>query len=163
MSHVKETKLYKVLEGRGQDELLQKIDSIASWINLMYPQINRVFYNYTVHGMPHSINVMEYMYELIDDIDKMNDLDIVLCIYSALLHDIGMIVFDDEIEKIKSNKDNLEVNYNTLYLEYKNENLAIQECIRSVHGIRVEKVLKRSFNDIKCFFHMPNTTISFFY
>ncbi len=67
----------------------------------------------------------------------LSDLEITCLIYAALLHDIGMVVTESEIEAIKND----ELNYNgrkysVIYQKYQNENYTLQECIRPVHGER---------------------------
>ena len=42
------------------------------------------------------------MFSLITDIDLLSDLEVVLLIYSALFHDIGMVTNENEINDIKS-------------------------------------------------------------
>lgn len=64
--------------------------------------IHQTFKKYTLHNIEHSIRIMESMYELIPDINKISDLDVTILIYSALLHDIGMYVSQDEEFKIKN-------------------------------------------------------------
>lgn len=96
---VQETHLYLWLSERDSC-FLGQLDEIIRYANDMLPLINNVFTNYTVHGIKHSINVMEYMYALITDIGKLSELEVTLLIYSALLHDIGMLASENEIKEI---------------------------------------------------------------
>lgn len=106
--------------------------------------IAKVFQTYTVHGMIHSVHVAEYMYELIDDAEKMSDLEMVMLIYAALFHDIGMVVSDREIEEIKADKLLLgNRKYSKVFQKYKDENIALQECVRPVHGKRSREFLEK--------------------
>ena len=55
-------------------KFLSKLDETIEYANTILPQINNVFASYTVHGVRHSINVMEYMYALVVDINKLSEL-----------------------------------------------------------------------------------------
>lgn len=63
-----------------ESEFLSKLDEVIKYAEDMLPQINNVFATYTIHGIKHSINVMEYMYSLIADIDKLSELEVVMLI-----------------------------------------------------------------------------------
>ena len=96
-----------------------------------------MFANYTGHDILHSLNVMEYMIELSDFPDKLSDLELTVLIYVSLLHDVGMVVNEDEICDLKKDKTDITHRKYSLVLEkYKNEIIALQECIRPVHGRR---------------------------
>lgn len=57
----------------------------------------------------------------------------------ALLHDIGMVVSEDEIIKIKNDDLNIvDKKYSLVYKKYDNENISLQECISPIHGIRAK-------------------------
>lgn len=60
------------------------------------PEIRHSENNFTMHDIRHSFNVMTMMSQLIDDINTLSILEIGFLIYSALLHDVGMIRFGDE-------------------------------------------------------------------
>ena len=96
IKEMNQTKVYKLLEKRKSVFLNQVKDAI-NIADDMLPQINNVFNTYTIHGMKHSINVVEYMFDLIENAEEMSDLELVMIIYAALFHDSGMIVSDDEI------------------------------------------------------------------
>ena len=70
LTRVQDTHLYMWLKDRESD-FLSKLDDVIKYAEDMLPQINFVFATYTIHGIKHSINVMEYMYSLIDDLDKL--------------------------------------------------------------------------------------------
>ena len=74
----------------------------------------------------------------------MSDLEIVMLIYATLFHDIGMVVSDREIEEIKIDKLLLgNRKYSKVFQKYNNENIALQECVRPVHGKRSRNFLER--------------------
>lgn len=60
---VPESHLYMWLKEKDS-KFLSKLDETIEYANTILPQINNVFASYTVHGVRHSINVMEYMYAI---------------------------------------------------------------------------------------------------
>lgn len=133
---MKSTKLYQELQKR-ESNYLEIINRLYEYAVEMLPKINRIFANYTGHGVEHSINVMNYMYDLVTDISHMSELEITCLIGAALFHDIGMAASEEEIASIK--RDELIYNgrkYSVIYDKYQNENTALQECVRPVHGER---------------------------
>lgn len=60
------------------------------------PEIRHSENNFTIHDIRHSFNVITLMSQLVDDINELSILEIGFLIYSALLHDIGMIRLGDE-------------------------------------------------------------------
>lgn len=82
------------------------------------------------------------MFEICDNPYKLSDLELTILIYVALLHDTGMVVTEEEIEQIKKDIGNITRRKYSLVLEkYNDETIALQECIRPIHG-------KRSFDYI---------------
>ena len=137
------TKAYLLLQKR-KSLFLSQVNKAIEFASKILPMITKVFQTYTLHGMTHSVHVAEYMYELIDDAEKMSDLEIVMLIYAALFHDIGMVVSDREIEEIKIDKLLLgNRKYSKVFQKYNNENIALQECVRPVHGKRSRNFLER--------------------
>lgn len=137
------TKAYLLLQKR-KSLFLSQVNKAIEFASKILPMITKVFQTYTLHGMTHSVHVAEYMYELIDDAEKMSDLEIVMLIYVALFHDIGMVVSDREIEEIKIDKLLLgNRKYSKVFQKYNNENIALQECVRPVHGKRSRNFLER--------------------
>jgi molecular chaperone HtpG len=131
-----DTRLIKYLKNKNS-EFLENIFLVLEEVKpIINGGTNRIFYNYTLHDINHSIRLMEYMYDLVEDINKLSDFEIVLMVYSALLHDIGMAFYNDsDIECIKN--DNFiysEIKYSAALEKYSNESLALQECIRRMHG-----------------------------
>lgn len=162
IKEMNQTKVYKLLEKRESIFLNQVKDAINIAENML-PQINNVFNTYTIHGMKHSINVVEYMFELIESVEEMSDLELVMIIYAALFHDSGMIVSDEEIVAIKTDKILLgNRRYSKVLKKYKDEKIALQECVRPVHGLRVNEFIEYLMKDNRKIFLIPETTnISF--
>lgn len=124
---VQETHLYKCLYEKNS-EFLGQVNEAIKYAENMLPLINKVFTDYTVHGIKHSINVMEYMFSLITDIELLSELEVVLLIYSALFHDIGMVTNENEINDIKSDNSVLgERKYSKVFEKYGEENISLQE------------------------------------
>lgn len=154
-------KLYTLLKEKNS-LFLNQVEQVYTYANATLPKLNRVFANYTGHGIEHSINVMEYMYNLIPEPELLSELEIVGLIYVALLHDIGMVVNEDEIARIKN--DDLTIvdkKYSLVLKKYnEDENTSLQECIRPIHGVRSKKHIKEQIE--QSWFYLPNfTNISF--
>ncbi len=157
---VQDTHLYLQLCAK-KSQFLAQIDSMVNYANDVLPLINNVFPNYTIHGIKHSVNVMEYMYSLITDIEKLSELEITLLICSALLHDIGMVVSEEEIEAIKADQFVLgERKYSKVFEKYGDEKIALQECIRPIHGKRSQKFFQTKMDE-KLFLIPDSTAVSF--
>ncbi|GGG05499.1 HD domain-containing protein [Paenibacillus abyssi] len=100
--------------------------------------IHQTFKKYTLHNIEHSIRIIESMYDLIPDVTKISDLDIALLIYSALLHDIGMFVSEEEIINIQNGHCfSSEINYHAVLKKFNDDHAqAIQDYIRRIHAKR---------------------------
>lgn len=140
-----ETKLMIELDRRKStyyNKIQEVFREVESVLNTRIPVI---FPYYTQHDVNHSLRIMSYMYELIEDINRLNDLEIALLVYAALLHDIGMAPDEEEIVKIKSGELTYEgVNYEMLLGQFSDDSLlALQEFIREVHAYRSSEYIKR--------------------
>lgn len=146
---IKDTKAYSLLFNRNSP-FLSKVDKIYDYAVNFLPKINRVFANYTGHDTSHSLNVADYMYDICDYPDQLSDLELVVTLYVALLHDIGMVVSEQEIENIKKEQGDItDRKYSLVLQKYKDETVALQECIRPIHGIRSLKHILEMDNE--CF------------
>ncbi|MBE5946399.1 MAG: HD domain-containing protein [Lachnospiraceae bacterium] len=133
---IKNTNLYNELVKR-ESGYIDNINKVYALAEEFLPKINRVFVNYTGHGIEHSLNVIQYMFDLINDINMLSDLEITCLIYSALLHDVGMVVSEKEIKEIRVDK--LLCNgmkYSAIHEKVQDDLECIQECVRPIHGIR---------------------------
>lgn len=157
---IEDSILYKKLEERKSD-YINNVKKVYAEVKEQLPKINNVFANYTNHGIKHSLNVMKYMADLCNDINSLSDLEMVVMIYSALLHDIGMVVTKEEIEEIKNGSKLLEKrSYSAIFNKYNDENTSLQEYIRPIHGERTKQYIKKNMN--KEYFLVSNyTQISF--
>lgn len=161
-NEMNDTRAYLLLQKR-ESPFLSQVNKAIEFASQMLPLITKVFQTYTLHGMTHSVHVAEYMYELIDDTEKMNDLEIVLLIYAALFHDIGMVVSDREIEEIKSDRLLLgNRKYSKVFQKYNNEAIALQECVRPVHGKRSREFLEEINDENKEMFLVSTGAVTTF-
>lgn len=159
-NNLENVKLFLILQ-KKESPFLNQIKQVFNYATSTLPKINRVFSNYTGHGIEHSINVMGYMYNLISDPTLLSDLEITCLIYVALLHDIGMVVNEDEILDIKN--DNLNIvsrKYSLEYEKYNDENISLQECIRPIHGLRSGNHIDNHMQEN--WFTMPSCTNIYF-
>jgi TusA-related sulfurtransferase len=155
---INDSKLYKILLEK-KSEFLPNIVSVFNYAEDLLPQVINVFSSYTQHDVDHSIMITNYMYDIIDDITKMNDLEITIMIYVALFHDIGMVVTDEEIIKIRQDDPEIiECKYSLVLEELKDDKLALQECIRPIHGKRSAYHIANIDEHNKSWFVLPSST-----
>lgn len=155
---MKDTKAYNLLKTR-ESKFIKQVDEAIDYAENMLPLINNIFNTYTIHGIKHAKNVAEYMYELVENAELLSDLEIVMIIYAALFHDIGMIAEDEEIKEIKM--DNLLLGnkkYSKVLEKYGDEKIALQECVRPVHGLRSKQFIDNILGEQKKMFLIPEAT-----
>lgn len=131
---IEDLELIKYLEN---SDFLPEIKIVYGEIsNLLDDRIPAIFDNYTLHNCQHSFRIMEYMFKLIQDISLLDELEIVLLVYSALLHDIGMAVDKSDIDLIKA--DQLifsDIKFSSMKKIMGNdEDAALKEYIRKFHS-----------------------------
>ena len=144
---LKDNKAYQLLEKKNKIYSAY-VDMLEKHITPILEEISTTFVNYTSHNIDHSLNVLHYMCEIAgDSIDKLNDLELLVIIYSAILHDVGMFVKDSEKQSFKESDD-----YN-IYMKKNsdNESDAIQDFFRERHGIRAYEYILND-NEISRFF-----------
>ncbi len=155
---INDSKLYRILVERESD-FLPNIKKVFDYAKDLLPQVINVFSNYTQHDVDHSIMIANYMYDIIDDVAQMNDLEISMMIYSALLHDIGMVVTDEEISGIRQDDPNIiECKYSVVLQALKDDKLALQECIRPIHAKRSAYHIADMGEEKQSWFLLPNST-----
>ena len=82
-------------------QFLPKIQEVYEQVkDILNSRVQHVFPNFTLHNTGHSFRIMEYISKLVSDYTKLSELEITLLIYSALLHDIGMAVSEEDINSI---------------------------------------------------------------
>lgn len=117
--------------------------------DILNTRVQHVFPNYTLHNTGHSFRIMEYMSKLIQDYKKLNELEVTLLIYSALLHDIGMAVGDEDIIAIKSDDFAFcDIKFSAMKkLMNGDEDLALQEYVRRIHSSLSAKYINEKLKD----------------
>lgn len=129
---------------------LPKIQEVYEQVkDILNSRIQHVFPNYTLHNTGHSFRIMEYMSKLVDDYTKLSELEITLMIYSALLHDIGMAVSEEDIESIKADSFSFcEVKFSAMKkIMGGNEALALQEYVRRIHASLSSRYIKENLKN----------------
>lgn len=159
-------KIYKYLKDR-KSNFIYNIDEMISYCSNILKYVNKVFDNYTNHDIEHSKMVIKYMSDLITNIEELSDLEITTIIYCGLLHDIGMVITNEEIELIKNNEFSLtKYKYECVYEKFNDEKLTIQEIIRPIHGIKSKQHILDNMianAEFKKLFCIPNATNIMFY
>lgn len=129
---------------------LPKIQEVFELVkDVLNTRIQYVFPNYTLHNTGHSFRIMEYMSKIVNDVSNLNELEITLLIYSALLHDIGMAVSEDDVKLIKTDSFPFcEVKFSAMKkIMNGNEDLALQEYVRRIHASLSGKYIVESLKD----------------
>lgn len=142
-------KLIKHLK-KVKSPFLPKIQEVYDQVkDILNSRVQHVFPNYTLHDTGHSFRIMEYMSKLISDYTKLNDLEIALLIYAALLHDIGMAVSDEDINAIKTETFGFcDVRFSVMKkITGGDESLALQEYVRRIHSSLSGKYIRENLKD----------------
>jgi len=129
---------------------LPKIKEVYEQVkDILNSRVQHVFPHYTLHNTGHSFRIMEYMSKLVGDITKLNELEIALMVYSALLHDIGMAVSEDDINSIKADSFPFcEVKFSAMKkIMGGNEVLALQEYVRRIHASLSGRYIRENLKD----------------
>ncbi len=156
-------KMFKYVQV-NDNSLAEQIKTIYHLTAETINGISKSFDNYTMHDMNHGLRVAAYMEQLAfgigEDFDsniaKFNAFEITLMILSAMLHDIGMTIREEDKIEIKNNniKYSNELTFKgVLKVTDDDENEAIKEIIRRTHAARIYEFIdykfdSRSINDI---------------
>lgn len=143
MTNLENNIIYKQLK-TYDSKFISKIDTLYEHVYSVLPKMNNIFDNYTEHGIDHSLRVLNYMSQLINDVEKLSELELTMIIYVALLHDIGMVVDESEKNCLTDDSVNeLGMKYSVVKEEYcNNEKKALQEYFRPIHGLRAIKYIE---------------------
>lgn len=137
---INETKIYKYLEGKNNRFYCERIDTVASDVKSVLSRNPVMFSNYTNHDIGHSARVADYMVDLLPlPIENYNDTELVIMLFSAIFHDIGMAVSETE-NKLKPSE---------------------QNEIRKIHHIRSEDYLNTQYNKDDVFKIDNGSSVSF--
>ncbi len=160
---LEDLKMFKYVQV-NDNTLAEQIKTIYHLTSETINNISKSFDNFTMHDMNHGLRVASYMEQLAfgigEDFDckiaKFNAFEITLMILSAILHDIGMTIREEDKTAIKNNaiKYSNELTFEgVLKVTNNNETEAIKEIIRRTHAARIYEFIdyefdNRSINDI---------------
>lgn len=123
------------------------VKDVSQHLNRHIPD---TFPNYTLHDGTHITNVMFAMGGLLGDrIDSLSMAECELLIWSAALHDIGMVYFTEDIDKVSSENKWLNNFLKNKYPDYyaiKYEELpqnVQQDYLRDLHPFRIQDALDK--------------------
>ncbi|MBP3709107.1 MAG: HD domain-containing protein [Treponema sp.] len=137
---IKETKIYRYLEKNSKTFHCENINKVTAYAQSFLSRIPTMFSNYTNHDIGHSARVADYMAELLPcSIEKYNDTELVVMLYSAIFHDIGMAVSETENNLTPSTQDD----------------------IRKTHHIRSEKFINGKTEKDDCFTIDNESSVNF--
>ena len=127
---INETKIYKYLQEKNNTFYYEHINKVASDVAPILSRIPAMFSNYTGHDIGHSARIADYMVDLLPrPIENYNDTELVIMLYSAIFHDIGMAVSETEKEL----------------------DISKQEEIRRLHHIRSEEFINTEYQNTDVF------------
>jgi molecular chaperone HtpG len=91
---------------------------------------------YTLHDTGHSFRIMEYMSKIITNLDDLNELEIVMLVYAALLYDVGMAVSAEYVELIKNDCfEATDIKFSVLRkVNNYDDTIGLQEYVRRIHA-----------------------------
>ena len=103
-SHLINTKIYMIMDSRPdfkQKGYNNKLILLEKYLINEYPKIEFYFGNYTKHDWSHTLNVLQYMFDLVIMPEKLKTETLMLIVFCALLHDIGMAFDGDNIKELQ--------------------------------------------------------------
>ena len=86
---------------KKESELAANTEEIKKKVTPILEQIITTFPEYTPHNIEHKKRVLAFLDMIIPDNlkEKLNPYEIYFLICATYVHDLGMVKFDDEIEK----------------------------------------------------------------
>ena len=156
---IDDLELVKLLKDKNS-EFLPIIKEVFEIVKILLEQrIPHIFPNYTLHNIDHSLRIIKNMANIVEDISKLDELEIVILILSALLHDIGMAVSEEDIQSIKNdNFPYFDAKYSAVVKTIENEDLALQEYVRMFHSSLSAKYINEK---LKGKFDIPRLALNF--
>lgn len=127
-------------------KIVEVYDEIKSLLNTRIPQI---FPHYTLHDTGHSFRIIEYMSKLVKDYKELDQLEITIMIYSALLHDIGMATSEEDVLAIKADSFHpCETKFSVMKKLMNNDDtITLQEYIRRIHASLSARHIREKLKD----------------
>ncbi|WP_269235632.1 HD domain-containing protein [Flavobacterium flavigenum] len=156
---IDDLELVKLLQSR-KSEFLPHIKEVYEKVkNVLEQRIPHVFPNYTLHNIGHSLRIIKNMASIVEDIDQLDELEIAILILSALLHDVGMAVSEEDIKLIKNDDfPYFEIKYSAVVKTIEDEELALQEYVRMFHSSLSAKYIQE---ELKGKFDIPRLSLNF--
>lgn len=160
-------KLVKLLRTKNSPFLHNLHSTFITVKELLNNRIPIIFPNYTLHDINHSIRVANYMYDMLQIDGKgdfsISELDIVIMLYSAFLHDIGMVVSQEDLNNIQDDKHPTGIAYeyqlsNVKRLAHIPEEYSLQEFVRRTHGFRSQLFVNKEERALFSIPDFPNTS-----
>lgn len=109
---IEKTEIYKYLKSKNNTFYCEHINKVTADVQSILSRIPAMFSNYTNHDISHSVRVANNMVELLPQaIEKYNDTELVIMLYSAIFHDVGMAVPDTESKLNPSNQNSIRKNH----------------------------------------------------
>ncbi|WP_443936842.1 HD domain-containing protein [Pedobacter sp. MW01-1-1] len=120
-------------------------------------RIPAIFPKYTLHNTGHSFRIINYMANLVDDVNSLSELEIALLILSALLHDIGMAISDEDIQAIKNETFTFsDIKFSAMLNLLKNDEVeATQEYVRRIHAELSARYIRENLKGILVIPNLP--------
>ena len=105
MEHISTAKAYMELMKRKDredviDSYNSKLETLETYLTKQYKKLEVYFKDYTKHDWGHTIKVLDYMYDLVDMPEQLSEEEIMVMIFVALLHDIGMACDKDDVKEL---------------------------------------------------------------
>lgn len=126
---ITETKIYKHLKEKDNTFYCSNIDNVAAYAKSFLSRIPAMFSNYTNHDIGHSARVADYMVDLLPQpLDKYNDTELVIMLYSAIFHDIGMVVSETESDLDSAKQDDIRKNHHIRSEKFLNDHNEKYDC-----------------------------------
>lgn len=129
-----------LIYGLIDSPFIELIKSCALDMKMMLSRIQRVFSEYTIHDIGHSVRIMDKM-ALLTDLNKLNEFERTVLALSALLHDCGMVVEEYEEQDIFESRE-----YKSYYPQ-KFGNNALSVFVRVNHGIRAKNFILTKYEN----------------
>ncbi|GAB3637268.1 hypothetical protein GCM10027422_28580 [Hymenobacter arcticus] len=115
---------------------------------LLNTRIQYVFPNYTLHNSGHSFRIIQYMAKIVGNYENLSELEIALLVLSALLHDVGMAVSEEDIKLIKSDNFKFcDTKFSSLQKIVSDPELVLQEYVRRIHASLSSRYIKNNLSD----------------
>lgn len=128
---------------------------------LLDNRIAKIFPHYTLHNTAHSLRIIDYMGQIIDDVEKLSELEIALLICSALCHDVGMAIDKEDENLIKiDNFPFANFKYSSIRRLINDDTAALQEFVRRIHAELSSRYVRDKLKEVLIIPGFPNIDFS---